>query len=359
MESNNAEEQLQELQTKECAVCGEQYLEEADGDRCPLCKEYESIFDAAMNEVVDRTANRWRFTPSQLTISSRTITREEWEASGRKWVLTWEDEFERLMNVCSLAKIKCWSDVRALAVRICDEKHGVRPIHAFQILANVLRQDPKVCFGWESKVKYILRTKHIKFNYRIRKFSWTEKYVLRYGFECTEKQILPMFYDRKHVRQFDPWYFLIKMHRNFTDWLKTFAVAKGDIEKVRKVSMFRGEAIGQRIESRVRYDKIIQRLLMIEFSQGLDAFFKGDHPYAVAVRQVHQERLEKRQKIKEENIAKHEAKKAERLERQREQQAAYRERKKLLMAAMKRAEEYAAGKILDVNPMEMWPEVDE
>ena len=356
MENNTAEE----LQTKECAVCGEPFIDDqGDVVHCPLCLEYEKIFDETMEAVVDRTANRWKFKPDQITVASRTITREEWEASGKNWFLTWEDEFERLMKVCCLDKINHPSGLRLLLVRMCDDKHGVLPIHAFQILANILRQNPKVYYGWESDVKYFMRTKKIKFCWRTRKFNWTDKYVVKYHFEAVEKFIYPKYFNRQFVPQFNPWQHLIKMHRNFAEWLKTFAVIKGDIVKVKKISLYRGKPKGERIESIVQNGKVIQRLLTIEFSQGIKDFFKGDHPYAVAVREAIKARKELREKIRKENEEKREAKRIERLERQREQQAAYRERKKALKEAMRRAEEYATEKFLKENPMDDWPEVDE
>ena len=164
--------------------------------------------------------------------------------------------------------------------------------------------------------------------------------------------------------QFDPWRQLVKTHRNFAAWLASFAL-KEDYVRVRKTHRFNGEVCGESVTKELNYAKVLQRLLAIEISEGFENFFKGEHPYAVMIRERRREEAERKRIEREERIAEHEANITEKREKQRKQQAAYRDRIRALKAAKKRAEEYAAEKALKaigvvvVDPMEEWPEVDE
>ena len=136
-----------------CTICQEP-LKDGEETFCTVCKTmYVSLYASTGGALVERErgAKRWRTPKRELLISSRSITREEWEASGKKWQLTWEDEHKRIFELCHLTEVTTFPQLLSLLWQICDDKRGMMfPVHAIQTIIYVVHKHPECVDYYES-----------------------------------------------------------------------------------------------------------------------------------------------------------------------------------------------------------------
>lgn len=139
------EEELQ------CTICNEP-LKDEEVHFCEVCKKmYASLYARTGGKLIEkeRGAGRWKTPISTAVCPVRYVSREEWEARGNKWILTWQDEYERILSYCSFNEVTRWSEFIHVLWLMCDDKRGVMfPTHCLWIATKIFYTNPECVDEW-------------------------------------------------------------------------------------------------------------------------------------------------------------------------------------------------------------------
>lgn len=127
-----------------CTICGEP-LKDGEEIFCTVCKDmYGSLYVTSGLVQKERGAKRWRTPKRELLIASRNVSREEWEASGRKWIVTWEDEHKRIFDLCHLTEVTTLPQLTSVLWQMCDDKRGMMfPVHVLMTILYMVHEHPE------------------------------------------------------------------------------------------------------------------------------------------------------------------------------------------------------------------------